>query len=239
MKLYSWNGTGLMMYGVHPDEEGRVGFTVWLCLLFLPLIPLSSWSGKYIGEAEADGLFLGGAYLTDLQRCSHDHLRNLQTFLGGIGLALLAVLPAAVMIHITNHRKATNLELVALFAAAFWAVGIILYVEHRRKRLLKRRFDAVESARVQSLVQAYEVQHRERILAERTRNRRGASIFAIVAGALMAAFGGNWVFAGTPIRLSWFGGLLVIVGVLGLCGVNVWKGGPLDKRRDDDLERGD
>ncbi|HEX8175889.1 MAG TPA: hypothetical protein VF543_12285 [Pyrinomonadaceae bacterium] len=56
------------------------------------------------------------------------------------------------------------------------------------------------------------------------------SVWALVGGALFILFGNGWQVSGIPLR--YVGGILVGVGILGLIGPNVFRGGPLDKRED-------
>lgn len=66
-------------------------------------------------------------------------------------------------------------------------------------------------------------------------------VFLFATGAMLIAFGWQgWRFSGL-LPLDWVGYVVTFFGVLGLCGVNIWRNGPLDKRLDpptDPLERG-
>ena len=64
------------------------------------------------------------------------------------------------------------------------------------------------------------------------------SVVGIIAGVLMALFGKGYVLGhsyppGRGLPLPYFGYFLAGLGVLGLVGVNVFIGGPLDKRFDE------
>lgn len=60
--------------------------------------------------------------------------------------------------------------------------------------------------------------------------RWGACAYAIIAGILCLVFGDRFRFMGIP--LTYVGVVVLAVGILGLMGVNVFYGGPLDKRND-------
>ena len=80
----------------------------------------------------------------------------------------------------------------------------------------------------------------------RSAQRMFMNVAAIVGGVLLAVLMPNYVLkwggAGSPtpgLPMPIFGGLVALIGVLGACGVNVYAGGPFDKRRDpieEDLE---
>jgi hypothetical protein len=68
-----------------------------------------------------------------------------------------------------------------------------------------------------------------------------ANVAALAVGLGFALFGQDMVLTnrGAPrdgtalgIPLPWFGYFVAGIGVLGFCGVNVYKGGPLDKAND-------
>ena len=67
---------------------------------------------------------------------------------------------------------------------------------------------------------------------QRERARMGMSLYIMGAGALLAAFFRDWEISGIPARL--FGFVIIVTGLLGLLGVNVFVGGTLDKRKDPD-----
>jgi uncharacterized membrane protein YfcA len=58
------------------------------------------------------------------------------------------------------------------------------------------------------------------------------ALAAFSAGLIVGMFDGAWLFRDLPGKyLGYFGAGVVL---LGLLGVNVWWGGPLDPRRDED-----
>lgn len=66
------------------------------------------------------------------------------------------------------------------------------------------------------------------------------STYRLLSLIFLFGFGGwmiyqgfqGWVFARSEMPLQYVGYLVVATGVLGICGVNVWYGGPLDRRND-------
>src|SRR5262245_6537705 len=106
MGWYSTHGTGVTIHGVRPSETdvGRIEFTSWISVFWIPLIPLRSWSAVYAGEALGDGIFDGGHAFSELKRIPHQKLLLLQTFARGILMLAIAVLPAAYMIHRVQGR---------------------------------------------------------------------------------------------------------------------------------------
>jgi hypothetical protein len=67
----------------------------------------------------------------------------------------------------------------------------------------------------------------------RRHKRAGALVFLFAASGLFIYFGlRGWTLSSLPA--DYVGYLLAFFGVLGLCGVNIWYGGPLDP---DDDER--
>lgn len=54
--------------------------------------------------------------------------------------------------------------------------------------------------------------------------------WAIIGGLLFIAFGRGYTLNLIPV--PYLGGIFIAVGILAMCGVNVFWGGPLDKRHD-------
>ena len=80
MGAFSNHGTGVMIHGVERRPGGRVEFTSWLCVFWVPLLPLRSWSGVYLGEGPADATNDESHQFTDLRRVPHDWGRVYLTF---------------------------------------------------------------------------------------------------------------------------------------------------------------
>jgi hypothetical protein len=137
MGWYSVYGTGATIHGIERTEDGRVRFTSWLSLFWVPLVPLRSWSAVYLGEGLPDGVTDESHRFGDIRRIPHDWGRNVQTFARGILMAGLAVAPSAIMIARTNGRAATTVEMITVFAGILWAVGLVFWSEHLRRKALR------------------------------------------------------------------------------------------------------
>jgi len=136
MSWYSAYGTGANLYGIERTPDGRVEFTAWLSVFWMPLIPISSWSAVYAGETI--GAVPGESHaFADLRRIPHNGSRLARTFFGALALLILAIAPIGVMIERTNGRAATTVEMVIIFAFTFFAAGLIIYFEIRRGKKLK------------------------------------------------------------------------------------------------------
>jgi hypothetical protein len=141
MKTFSHYGIGVKVHAIEKRPDGRVEFTLWLTLFFIPLVPLSSWSAVYTGEFH-DYIREDGHSFTDLVRIHRGMLVHLQTFSRSLLVLALAIAPAATMICRTSGRSATNTEMIFVFASAAWPVFLVLWLERRRRKLLRRPWTA-------------------------------------------------------------------------------------------------
>jgi ABC-type spermidine/putrescine transport system permease subunit I len=136
MNWYSINGTGATIHDIERTPDGRVEFTVWLSVFWIPLVPIASWSAVYIGD-QPDAFSYSGDRFTDLVRKKHDWVGLVQTFGRGVATVVICVGPAAYMIARTQGRAATLLEMVFVFASAAWPVLVIIGLERYRRNKLK------------------------------------------------------------------------------------------------------
>ena len=113
-------------------------FTLWFTIFFLPVVPLSSWSAVYGGEIH-DGLCEDGHYFSDLVRIDRGLLPHVQTFTRSLLALALAIAPAGYLIFRTHGRAATTVEMILVFAGAAWPVGLIVFLERHRRKLLHGR----------------------------------------------------------------------------------------------------
>jgi hypothetical protein len=147
MNWYSVYGTGAMLYGIVQRPDGRVEFTVWLSLFWMPLVPLSSWSASYVGES-VGGIPGESHWFTDLERIPHNGGRLVKTFLSALLLVGAVIAPIAVMIERTNGRAATTAEMIIVLACTVWAAGLPISVEiNRGKKLRTGSFKRLEKIR--------------------------------------------------------------------------------------------
>ena len=70
----------------------------------------------------------------------------------------------------------------------------------------------------------------EEAMRKRKGMRRFMSFWCIGGGLLFVVFGREWLVNGLPVH--WVGYVLILMGILGLAGVNVFYGGSLDLRLD-------
>lgn len=140
MKLigqYSILGTGLSIYALERCENGLVRFSLWISVLFLPLIPISTWTGKYIAPGKCHMLFDEQYFFCNLTRVGHDYGGYLKTFSAGISAYAIAILPTAIMIIITEKRGGTKVELVFVFAFALWPLIMLNHLLEKRRSILR------------------------------------------------------------------------------------------------------
>ena len=126
-----------MVHGVERRRDDRVEFTSWVCVLWVPLLPLRSWSAVYLGEGLGDGISDESHQFADLRRVPHDWGRIYLTFTRGLLAVACAIAPACFMIHRVTGRAATRAEMAIVFASTFWAAAVIFWAEHLRRRRLR------------------------------------------------------------------------------------------------------
>ena len=136
MKTFSHYGIGIKVHAIERRPDGRVEFTLWFTVFWIPLIPLSSWSARYRGEFH-DAIREDGHYFEDLVRIQRDALCYVQTLTRSILMLALAIAPAVILIRRTIGRAATLLEMILVFASAVWPVLLVLFIEQQRRRLLR------------------------------------------------------------------------------------------------------
>ncbi len=136
MGWFAVNGTGLTLHGAERVEGGRVRFTIWFSVVWVPLIPITSYTAVYRGENT--GAIPGESHgFSDVQKIPHDAGRLIRTLAVSWAVALLAVAPALYMIFRTSGRAATDMEMAFVFAACFWVVGVLVWSEKNRKKALE------------------------------------------------------------------------------------------------------
>jgi hypothetical protein len=134
----AYRGTGLTIHDIRPGIEGRVEFTVWFSLFWIPLFPISSWSAVCLGEKKSDGIFDDTAVFAELIRLPHEWVGILQTFARGLFLLAVALAPPTYMIYRVQGRAANHVEMLFVFASAIWPVAIIIVSEKTRQAKLRK-----------------------------------------------------------------------------------------------------
>lgn len=136
MEVFTHYGVGITAFDIERKPSGRVEFTLWATVFFLPVWPLSSWSAAYGGPVRPDGIKEDGHRFDDALRIQRDFISYAQTFTSAILVLSIAVAPITYFIFRTNHRAATDGEMVLVFASCVWPVVVVNLVERRRRKLL-------------------------------------------------------------------------------------------------------
>ena len=126
-----------MIHGIERRTDGRVEFTSWVSVFWVPVFPLRSWSAIYLGEGPADGINDESHRFADLRRIPHDWRRVYLTFTRSLLVLACAIAPAYVMMIRVSGRGATPAEMVVVFASVLWAVAVVIWAEHLRRRRLQ------------------------------------------------------------------------------------------------------
>jgi hypothetical protein len=137
-------GCGLMTLSHHRLQDGSFEATLWVTVLYLPVLPLSRWKVKYFGEAftwcpHNDPAFCFGK----LQPLPLDPFKLLQTYSFGFLTAIVAVAPSAAFV-LSNRGAMNMLEIALMLLSAAWPVALIVGRFERQRRVLsaQRRGDA-------------------------------------------------------------------------------------------------
>jgi hypothetical protein len=136
MEVFTHYGLGIKAFAVERKPNGRVDFTLWATVFFLPVWPLSSWSAVYAGAVRPDGIKEDGHRFDDEVPIERDLLSCVRTLTAAMVVLAIAIAPAAYFILRTTGRAATNVEMVLVFAACVWPVVVVNLVERRRRRIL-------------------------------------------------------------------------------------------------------
>ena len=136
MEVFTHYGIGVRAYAIKRKLDGRVEFTLWPTILFIPLFPRSSWSAIYGGPVQPDGLKEDGHRFDDAIPIQRDLISHLCTATAALTALAVAVAPIAFLIHRTTGRAATPIEMTLVFASCAWPVVMVLLGEQRRRKLL-------------------------------------------------------------------------------------------------------
>ncbi|GAA5496013.1 hypothetical protein Rhal01_02194 [Rubritalea halochordaticola] len=106
---------------------------------------------------------------------------------------------------------------------AIWIASLVWFI---RSYLAARKLRATNS--IETITQI--VKQQERISKNSSKYRLQISLYITAVGFLFSTLSNDWVINGIPA--IWLGYLFILLGTLGLLGVNIFIGGPLDKRKD-------
>lgn len=139
MQGWSARGCGVMCLGLKRDFDGRLETTRWVTLLFMPVMPLSRWRVRCLGEAHPYGPEFDPSLLFDpVERLPIDVFGACWTALCGWSLGIVALAPACVCIDGVQGRAATPFELVLIFASCAWPLAVLFWVWRRWKAVVQQ-----------------------------------------------------------------------------------------------------
>jgi hypothetical protein len=109
-------------------------------------------------------------------------------------------------------------------------VGLFIAMRRSKRREHAELFQTRISDATHAVTNTKQQPTPEEAAQKRKGMRRFMSFWCIGGGLLFAIFGREWLVNALPVH--WVGYLLILLGILGLGGVNVFYGGPLDLRLD-------
>jgi hypothetical protein len=136
MEVFTHYGVGIKAFAIERKPNGRVEFTLWATVFFLPIWPLSSWSAIYAGPVRPDGIKEDGHRFDDAARIERDFISYIQTVTTSIIILAIAIAPISYFIFRNTRRAATSIEMILVFASCVWPVVVVSLVERRRRKLL-------------------------------------------------------------------------------------------------------
>ena len=138
IEIFTHYGIGVKAFAIERRPDGQVVFTLWFTFFFLPIFPLSSWSANYSGPIRPDGIRENGHSFDNAIRIQRDFIPYVQTISAAIVTLAISIAPIAYFIFRTQHRAATLIEMILVFASCIWPIVVISFVERHRSKLLKR-----------------------------------------------------------------------------------------------------
>ena len=139
MEVFSHYGVGIKAYAINRRPDGRIEFTLWFTIFWIPAYPWSSWSSFYAGPLRPDGIKEDGHQFDDAIEIHQDPLSYLQTVTLSILVLAVATAPIGYFIFRNTGSGATPMEMIFVFAACVWRGLSVILVERRRTKLLTGR----------------------------------------------------------------------------------------------------
>lgn len=136
MDVFTHYGIGSKAFAIERRPNGRMEFTLWATVFFVPVWPLSSWSAIYAGPVRPDGIKEDGHRFDDAARIGRDFISYVRTLTASIITLAIATAPIAYFIFRTTGLAATSIEIVLVFASCVWPIVVVSLVERRRRKLL-------------------------------------------------------------------------------------------------------
>jgi|SRR6185369_5583875 len=140
MEVFSHYGVGIKVFAIERRPNGRVEFTLWATVFFLPVWPLSSWSAVYAGPVRPDGIKEDGHRFDNPVRIQRDFMSFTRTLTKAALVLVVAIAPITYFIFNTSSEGGTVMEMVLVFAACAWPVVVVTLIEHRRRKLLLEKW---------------------------------------------------------------------------------------------------
>ncbi|MBL8821249.1 MAG: hypothetical protein JNJ77_01585 [Planctomycetia bacterium] len=151
---HSMYGTGLRWMSIEQVSPDKVNATLWVSLIFIPLIPLRRWLCRFAGY-DGSLVFLAheveSPLLEKLERTPVTLSSVLSTYVWALVTCCFLFSPIAFMIWWTNQRAALPFEIVLIF---FWIIVVGLFPFWN----VKRERGILEAIRGQEYAQACEFQ---------------------------------------------------------------------------------
>jgi len=136
MEVFTHYGVGIKAFAIERKPNGRVEFTLWATVFFLPIWPLSSLSAIYAGPVRPDGIKEDGHRFDDAVGIERDFISYVQTITTAMMVLAIAILPISYSIFRTSGRGATTFEMILVYASCVWPVVVVNLVERHRRKLL-------------------------------------------------------------------------------------------------------
>jgi hypothetical protein len=139
----SFYGCGVRILGITPLGSRELRVTLWLTLIYVPLLPLGTWRVAYCGETPA---FVDGVddvlLFRKLERLPLDLVGALTTLCIGWAVFLAGCAPLVLIFVRVMNRAANAVEMILLFASMLWLCGVAFAHMHWQKRSAERARDA-------------------------------------------------------------------------------------------------
>jgi hypothetical protein len=131
-----------MLLGLRRDEVGRLETTRWLTLFYIPVLPLGRWRVEYLGTTGGEQQDDETLLFARVERLPLDLEGMSRTVLAGWALGVIAIGPAIAGVLLIQGA-ANNWQMAGVFASCIWPLVVLLWVQRRQRRFVRRRSDEV------------------------------------------------------------------------------------------------
>ena len=136
---YSVLGTGLMVHGIEKPSPNRIRYTVWCCVLYLPLFPVSTNEATPRLSNQIDASMDVSYSFDERTQLGIDWRAAGRTFVAGWSIFAAGLLPIAWVIVASDGRAATVVETVAAISGALFLGSVPMLIERRRNRIIEAK----------------------------------------------------------------------------------------------------